>query len=283
MALDLGIDDSAIHRLLKEGRWIRLHEGAYVVRGAPITWRTHLAAVTARMAGDFAFSHRTAAALMGLDAVPDGHVEIVTPHTPRLPGVTVHRIRRSLPPIIHVGGFPVTSAHRTVLDLFSVLPPKVAELALDDALRKKLTTVDRLWNEYVDTCERGRNGCGALRSALLRRDHRDGTLQSRMEAKLRRIMKALPKPSAEPQFPVDTPDGRYFIDFAFPDIKLGIEAQGIRWHMGEAKFRYDLRRDRHLKRCGWTLVYYTWDDLLRPAVVRCEITEMRRSLERVLF
>lgn len=283
VALANGVDDSTIHRLLKSGRWQRLLRRAYVASGAPITWRSHLASVAANLEIGFAFSHRTAGALMRLDAVSEGAIEIVTSGTHQLPDVTVHRVRPRLPQIIHVDGFPVTSAHRTVLDLFSVLSPASAQLALDDALRKKLTTIDRLSCEYVRSCKKGRNGCSTFRSALLRRDHRDGTLQSRMEAKLRQVLRTVPGPKALPQFPVETPQNRYRIDFAYPDIKLGIEAQSIKWHMGEAKFYYDLRRDRHLKGCGWTLLYYMWDDLLRPAVVRTEIAQMRRSMERVLF
>jgi hypothetical protein len=52
--------------------------------------------------------------------------------------------------------------------------------------------------------------------------------------------------------------------------------------MGEAKFYYDLKRDRHLKRAGWNMVYYSWDDLLHPDDVRYEITELRNSIGRRL-
>lgn len=283
VALDNGVDDPTIHRLLKSGRWTRLLASAYVVSGVAVTWRTRLAAVVANLEKGFAFSHRTATALMGLEGMTEGPIDIVTCRTPRLPKVNVHRVRPPLPQPIYVAGFPVTSAHRTVLDLFSVLRPKAAALALEDALRKKLTTIERLSNEYTQTCSRGRNGCRAFRAELLRRDHRDGTLQSRMEAKLRHVLRTVPGPKAQPQFPVETPQNRYRIDFAYPDIKLGIEAQSIKWHMGEAKFYYDLRRDRHLKACGWILLYYMWDDLLRPAIVRAEITDLRRSMERLLF
>lgn len=282
VAVGSGLDESAIKRLLRSGRWQLLLPRAYGVGGAPPTWRKQLAAVAASLEDNFAFSHRTAGALFGLDPVPEGEVEIVTRRTPRLPGVTVHRVRSPWPQIIHIGGFPVTSAHRTVLDLFAVKHRNFAELALEDALRKKLTTIDRLWDEYAQTCERGRNGCRYFRNALLRRDDRDGALQSRMEAKLRQIMKTLPGEPAIPQLEVLSSSARYFIDFAFPDIKLGIEAQGIKWHLGEAKFCYDLTRDRALKRRGWTLIYYSWDDLLRPKEVRAEIAYFRRSMPHLL-
>lgn len=283
MAVEAGLTDAAIHRVVTSGRWERVLPRAYVVAGAPLTWFTRLAAVKASLDDGFAFSHRTAGALLDLDGVPKNYVEIVSKGSLRLPGVIVHRTP-SVPSLtMHINGFPITSAHRTILDLSAVMPSHRAERALEDALRKKLTSIDRLASEYANACNKGRNGCRRFRRALLRRDHRDGTLQSRMEAKLRRIVRTLPGAAATPQFEVHTADDRYRIDFAYPDIKFGIEAQSIRWHLGEAYFYYDLKRDRKLKRCGWTLLYYSWDDLLYPTAVRDEISDMRQSMERVLF
>jgi very-short-patch-repair endonuclease len=184
--------------------------------------------------------------------------------------------------LVRADGLLVTNAARTVLDLFAVLQQRAAELALEDALRKKVTTIDRLWGEYAIVCKPGRNGCRAFRNALLRRDYRDGTLESRMEAKMHSIAKRLLDPAPTPQFPVATPQRTYRIDFAFPDIKLGIETQSIRWHLGEVKWQQDLARDRALKRLGWALIYYTWDDILHPATVVEEITAIRGQMENRL-
>lgn len=281
VALEAGVDDAAIHRCLRDRRWIRVHAKAYLVAGALLTWRSRLAAAAASLERDFVFSHRTVRRLMGLDGVPEGFIEAVTTRGAPLNGVRLHRVAQ-VPRSIRIDGFPVTTAHRTILDLFAVLPPSDAELALDDALRKRLTSIDRLWSEYAVTCAKGRNGCKGFRRALLRRDHRDGTLQSRMEARLRRALSSI-QPSAVPQFEVATPQRRYFIDFAYPDIKLGIEAQSIKWHLGEAKFFYDLRRDRDLKRAGWTVIYYSWDDLLRPLNVQRDVAGFRALMQALLF
>ena len=104
-----------------------------------------------------------------------------------------------------------------------------------------------------------------------------------MEAKLRRIVNGLPGNPATPQFRVDVETATYFIDFAFADVKLGIEAHSIKWHKGEAKWYYDMRRDRTLTRVGWTLLYFGMDDLLRPADVQTEILAVRDSLGASLF
>lgn len=279
LAVAAGISPGVIARLVRSGRWQRLYARAYVVSGCPISWRTHLSGISATLNGRFAFSHRTAAALFGLDGIPKGHLEVVTPRSTTIDGVGVHRIRGPLPRVIRAEGFPVTTCDRTVMDLFMVCPRAAAELALEDALRKRLTALDPLWDTYRALGRPGRTGCAAFRRALLTRDHRDGTLASRMETRLRRILKSVDGRTAIPQFPV----GRYRLDFAYPEIKLGIEAQSIRWHMGEARFVYDLARDRALKSEDWTVLYYAWDDLLNPARVAAEVAAWREKLATRLF
>lgn len=116
------------------------------------------------------------------------------------------------------------------------------------------------------------------------RDSQSGMLASRMEVLLANILRRLPRPKAEPQYPVETATGRYFLDFGYPHVKLGIEAHSIKWHLGVDGAKRDMARDRSLKRCGWTLLYYSWDDLrFRPEDTGAEILEVRTKLERGLL
>jgi very-short-patch-repair endonuclease len=225
-------------------------------------------------------SHRSAGALLELDGIEERVVELVS-STHSVPGLKVHRLLNGdLPRGLYVKGFKVTNVDRTLQDLFSVLLPEIAELALEDALRRKLTTLGRLWALDSKRARPGRNGVKAFRQSLLMHDDRDGTLQSRMESKLRRIVGKLPGHRAVPQFPVQTGDKRYFLDFAYPDVRLGIEALGLKWHMGKARWIRDLRRDRNLKSLGWTMLYYPWDDIhLEPNRVGEEILRVRSELE----
>lgn len=223
---------------------------------------------------------------MQLDGVTgDGPIEITLSRSAAAPGVIVHRI----PPDLRVrtifaDGFRITNVDRTLLDLFSVVPPAAAELALEDALRKRMTTLDRLWDTARSPSASGRKGCKSFRKALLVRDNRDGTLQSRMEAKLLTILRRAPQPRVVSQQEVLVEDERFFLDFAFPEVKLGIEAHSLKWHLGEAKWKRNLQRDRKLKVIGWTLLYYSWDDIdLRPDQVLKEILEVRDRLRLRLF
>ena len=54
--------------------------------------------------------------------------------------------------------------------------------------------------------------------------------------------------SPTPQYRIEA----YFVDFAFPDIKLAIEADGVAFHTSERRER-DRNRDQFLVRRGWTV------------------------------
>jgi very-short-patch-repair endonuclease len=105
-----------------------------------------------------------------------------------------------------------------------------------------------------------------------------------MESRLRRIINTIPGAPAEPQHKVHAGDDNYVLDFAYQHVLLGIEAHSLRWHLGRERWIKDLRRDRGLKGIGWTLLYYSWDDIhLDPQGVAGEILSIRSNLERALF
>ena len=54
--------------------------------------------------------------------------------------------------------------------------------------------------------------------------------------------------SPTPQFRIEW----YTVDFAFPDVKLAIEADGVAYHSGDRK-EHDRKRDSHLRHAGWTV------------------------------
>ncbi len=48
----------------------------------------------------------------------------------------------------------------------------------------------------------------------------------------------------------------YWIDFAFPNIKLAVECDGERWHSTEEQILRDKKRDERLKNVGWTVLRF---------------------------
>jgi hypothetical protein len=146
-AVAAGLTEEAIARLVRSRQWRKLLPGAYLVGGAPLTWYSRLEATQSWLGPMCMFSHRTAGALLELDEVPSGFVEVAIPTAKRAPGVIVHRLAPENRPLSRTAkGYRITEVERTLLDLFAVLPRRHAELAMEDALRRRLTSLDRLCN-----------------------------------------------------------------------------------------------------------------------------------------
>lgn len=269
-----GMSARAIAGRVSRGEWIQVHPGVYRPRAIPASWRSDLAAALIWAGREGLVTHQAAGRLWRLDGLEDGAVEISVRIGRDLPGVIVHRLRPGDRPTRRlVEGFPLTSPERTLLDIAGVLPAPRAGLALDDALRRRLTTLRRLRRilEVEGRC--GRKGTATLRRLLTVRDGAEALLESALETRLFRLLKGAGLPRPTPQFEVRS--GRRVVarlDFAYPELRLGIEAHGYRWHGGYERWRRDLRRDNALKRLGWVVLVFSWDDV---------VGEPRRVLEEV--
>ena len=74
--LAAGMTDPAIRWRLSRGHWIAVHHGVYLTVRGRDDWRT--GAVAAQLAVDgSAWSHRSAAFVHGLNAVPPEHIDLV--------------------------------------------------------------------------------------------------------------------------------------------------------------------------------------------------------------
>jgi hypothetical protein len=91
-AFAAGLTEEAIARLVRCRQWRKLLPGAYLVGGAPLTWYSRLEATQSWLGPMCLFSHRSAGALLELDGVPSGFVEVAIPTAKKAPGVIVHRL-----------------------------------------------------------------------------------------------------------------------------------------------------------------------------------------------
>lgn len=136
----------------------------------------------------------------------------------------------------------MTNPTRTLIDLGAVVDAHILETALEDAIVRRLTTVAQLTRRAEALAIRGRPGSATLRKILEKRGHtpgRESALESELFFFLRRSRLQLPVP----QFKVW--DGTRFIarlDFAFPERKVGIEADGTRHHSAPRDREKDLLR-----------------------------------------
>lgn len=110
----------------------------------------------------------------------------------------------------------------------------------------------------------GRNGAAALGVLLAARAGARRWTQSQFERRLFALARRAGLPLPVPQFEVVLPDGRrVYLDFAWPDTLIALEAQSYRFHAGRIAWSRDQLRTALLVSMGWRLVPVTWEDMVR--------------------
>lgn len=278
-ALSAGLTKRAIQARIASGRWSVVHRAVY--RALPLTasWHQRLTAAVLGGGPSALASHRAAAQLWGLDGIDNPPVEISVKTGLRIEGVVVHRRRATDDPQVTIkDGIPATGIERTLFDVATVLAPSRVGRAIDEALRRGKTTLARL--QMQATTSSGRSGQTTFRRLLNERDERDAQAESRLEAMLLQILRRAKLPPPHAQYRViEAGISIARLDFAYPEHRLGIEADGYRWHSGVQRWGEDIQRENRLKLLGWTLLHFSWADVSkRPELVASQIRNALVSL-----
>jgi very-short-patch-repair endonuclease len=63
---------------------------------------------------------------------------------------------------------------------------------------------------------------------------------------------------------------QYSIDFAIPNLKIGLEADGEAFHGSAKQITHDAERDQCLNQMGWTIMRFTDEEIENklPEVMR---------------
>lgn len=273
-AFAAGMTEDAIEHRLRTGRWERMFLGVYRLAGSPPSWQQSL--LSAALAGgpQAVASHRAAARLWRLPGFTADLVEITVPRSRqprRRAEVVVHRVDLSRADVTTVGAIPATTAARTLLDIASVVSAEVVEIALDDGLRRGLFSVARLTWRLDEEARSGRPGSKLMRQVVSERAPGARAPESPFETLLFRLLKAAGLPTPVVQYEV-LEGARVIarVDFAYPEIKLAIEADGFEHHAGRIRFESDRLRANELTARGWRIIRVTWAQMQRDpeAVVR---------------
>jgi very-short-patch-repair endonuclease/predicted transcriptional regulator of viral defense system len=274
-AVRLGATQRIIRRRLATERWEVLHPGVYRLAGTPSSWRQALLAGCLTFGEEAVASHRAAACLWRLAGVEPGTVEIIVPRggSRRRRAIIFHEVALPAVDVTSVDAIPVTTPARTLIDLAAVVSKEVVEEALDDALRRGLTSISRLrWR----VTEAGRRpGVVVIRALIDARMDASETPQSVLETRLMRLIKRARLPAPTCQHEVRE-RGRLLavVDFAYPQCRVAIEADGYRWHSGRARWERDLARRNRLTSQGWRVIHVTPNDLEHhPQEITRTITE----------
>ena len=267
-AAEIGISNEATAARVRNGAWLEPIPGVLVVAAARRTWQQRFIIPTLIRPGGVVVSHSSAARLHGLDGFTDDrvHVTVVAGRFPTMPGVKVHRDGMWDPnDHTRVDNIPCTNIARTLCDLGAVVKSDdLVEQALDDALRKGVS--EKWIRQTLERVDRpGPSGTARLRRVLARPDRAGRLPDSVFERLVERACTNLPPPVR--QHPVHETGGRRvaYLDIAWPEAMLGVEATSVRWHGAPSRERNDKQRDMWLKREGWHIEYPTWEEAVHPA------------------
>ncbi len=244
-------------------------------RGA-ITDALRLSALDLVTGAKVAVCLSTAASMYGFDTESDPDLHVLNPLGRQLRptrGLVVHR--RDGAPLTVVAGRPVTAPAWTAIEVACALRRPRALATLDAALRSR--TCSRAELAAAVALQAGRRGIVTARGLL---SYASPLAESPMESEARMVM--LDGGLAPPvlQHEVVDPRGRTWrLDFAWPDLRVGAEYDGVDWHSGPDAFRRDRERSSALQELGWSIVPIIASDVRhRPAdLIRRLDTQLRRA------
>jgi hypothetical protein len=283
-ALGAGLMPHHVHDRIRNGRWVAVYDNVYRLVGAPPTMSQRRLAAVLAIGSLAAVSHRAAAEMHGLWTSTPPTVEISTnrEHSPELDGVrVVHRLDDlSERWVTAVDRVPCTTVARTLVDLGAVLPDKEVARCLDRAMGRGLATVSEVETARRAVARQGRRGAGVIRRVLL--PHLAGEpVAGVFEARMARLLTEQGLPPAVPEYRVWTDAGAFVarVDFAYPQLRLAIEVDGLSAHSSVDAFRHDRARQNALVSVGWTVLRFTWTEVDQGSQhVGSTIREARRRL-----
>jgi hypothetical protein len=260
--------------VLRGGRYLRLAHDLTVQLDDAIDEHERLQLLGSILPPDAAFSHATAAVLLGapVAASPRPHVAL-TPRRvlPQHAGIVVHTRRLAEEDVAVHRGVRLTSGAQTFLDLAATLPPWELVAAGDGLLRaghlSSESLVGRL-NRAARTrgVVRART-CAPLLSSLA---------MSRPESLMRYWLVTSDLPVPQPQVPVQDQGGRVVAhgDLGYPEWKVVLEYEG-RQHADRDQFGRDIDRYSLMAADGWLVLRFAARHVGGPGAV---LDRTRRAL-----
>jgi predicted transcriptional regulator of viral defense system len=269
---DLGLGPRGSQLRAARGRLYRVQRGVYSVVPPALLSREGLWLAAVLSCGpDAVLSHRSAAALHGLRPNGATRIDIAVPRRLRQrPGLRIHKSATlTRADITIVSGIPCTTVARTLLDLASVLPRRALERACDQAEILQVFDLHAI-EEQLRRHPR-RAGTAKLRAILDEHYIGQTPTWSVLEEHFLALTRGAGLPDPEVNAFIDPGDGEpaVRVDFAWPERRLAVEADGRETHLTHQAFERDRRRDQRVTAAGWRVVRTTWRQIrVTPAELR---------------
>lgn len=258
---------------LRSSAWVRLRQDVYADAALPVTHRLMVSAVGLVLPAGAGFTGRSAAVLWGVPGLAgaDDPVEVVLPPGQRWNAGAGVRVRSLLPgqQLVARGLWCCLDRAETAVDLTRFGDRDEAVALLDRLVRAGLAPLDdvRAAAAALVPC-RGSAQAGIVAGLA------DGLAESPQETRLRLLLHRAGLPPVA-QYRVFDDDGFVArVDFAYPELKVAIEYDGL-WHAERGAFLHDRRRLNRLNAAGWVVLHVTLDDLRRPELLLARVRALR--------
>ncbi len=258
-----GVGRTSIGRRVEVGFLVPIHKGVYAV--APLA-RPDTPLRAALVAAPLAVASHRSAGVVHRWPVTAVRPEILTPKGGNhdLSGVIVHETRY-LPVVdtVTVGEIPVTSPARTLCDLATVTSRSRLRHLVETALVDRSPRPAELVACHRGLARRGRRGVVVMRSLLVELLDDEPFPLSTLELELALALERRGGLDIRRQFVPPWFDGvSGVVDFAGPDSRLIIEADGRAWHTIDQDRSRDAERDRRAAKEGWLVLRVGWQEVV---------------------
>ncbi len=279
----LGATGAQLRRRVGRGAWTRPSPRVLRRTGSVRTFRQRCVEGVLDAGPGSAASHLSAAGLLSLPGFDEhGDVEVSRLRGRRgaVPTLAVLHRTRFLPPhhVRVVDAVPTTTVARTLFDLAGCRETRV-ERALDNALSRKLVSLQEVRRTTIELLESGRTGSALMRELLEERGAGYVPPGSGLEARFLGVLigAGLPVPVCQVDLGDDAWVGR--VDFLYRDVRLVIEVDGETFHTSQLDRAADARRDAALGAAGFRVLRVTEADLReRPDQVLARVSAARRAV-----
>jgi len=252
---DAGLSRRSLRRKAATGVVREIHPSVFAIAGAPASVQQQVLAACLSVGG--VASHRCAAFLWGYRKFESADVEVLVKRgrTPSLPEVRVRRTSHlDEADIDRLRGIPITRRARTLLDVCDA-SPALAEGALNGALHRRQVTVRQLL-AVLDRVGPQHPGRVRYRELVMPFAAGQRPTESELEdAFLDLVIRPYGLPMPVRQHPV----GRRTIDFAYPELVLGVEIESVRGHAAREDVHRNATKANEL--LEWWILRFAFDDI----------------------
>jgi very-short-patch-repair endonuclease len=252
-----GVAPTTVDHWVRAGRLRVLYRGVYAAGGSALRVEGRRLAAVLAFGPGAVLSHRSAAAHWGLLPTAQERIDVTAPVTRHgVPGTRLHRTRSlDAQDTTRHEGIPITTVHRTLLDLAATTRADQLENALAQAMH--LQRYDQRAIDDVIARSNGHRGTKVLAEATKEEPQ---ITKSMWEMRMLKLVRSahLPEPICNKALHV--PDhGECVPDFYWPAYDLIVETDGWEAHRTLAAFRADRAKDAALTAAGYRVLRFTWD------------------------